>query len=262
MTDRAGERFQVLGVDVLDRSMEEAVALLEQCIREPEAEARAVYFVNAHTLNVAHANSEYRAVLRAGDLVFGDGTGVRWAARYLHGRRLRGNVNGTDLVPALFAGLAGRGYRYFLLGATPDAIERSAEHARRAFPGWTLAGYHHGYVDIDSCAEVLETIETAQPHLLLVGMGNPKQERWIHHNRSRLKVPLCLGIGGLLDYWAGDLDRAPGWIRRLGFEWLHLLRRQPRKFRRYVIGNPQFLLRVARSKWGRGPVALSRGEAG
>jgi N-acetylglucosaminyldiphosphoundecaprenol N-acetyl-beta-D-mannosaminyltransferase len=91
---------------------------------------------------------------------------------------------------------------------------------------------------------VIDAINAAQPELLLVGMGNPRQESWIAANRGRLRVPLVMGVGGLFDYWAGDLDRAPGWMRRLGVEWVHLLARQPRKARRYLLGNPLFLGRV------------------
>jgi N-acetylglucosaminyldiphosphoundecaprenol N-acetyl-beta-D-mannosaminyltransferase len=78
-------------------------------------------------------------------------------------------------------------------------------------------------------------------------MGNPGKSQ-IHAQRPRLAVPLCVGVGGLFDYWAGDLVRAPAWLRRLGFEWLHLLLAQPRKFRRYVFGNPLFLWRLLREK--------------
>jgi len=103
------------------------------------------YFVNAHSLNAATSDRAYRKVLNSGDIVFGDGTGVRWAAR-LRGIRLRDNVNGTDLVPALLTATAGREYRCFLLGTDEDSIRRAADHATAAFPGWTLAGYHHGYL--------------------------------------------------------------------------------------------------------------------
>ena len=76
-------------------------------------------------------------------------------------------------------------------------------------------------------------------------MGNPAQERWIAAHRDRIRVPVCLAIGGLFAYWSGDLDRAPTWLRRIGFEWVHLLVRQPRKSGRYILGNPLFLARVA-----------------
>jgi N-acetylglucosaminyldiphosphoundecaprenol N-acetyl-beta-D-mannosaminyltransferase len=237
----------VFGVGVLDFSMDDALELCLRVMGAPLERAHALYFVNAHTLNLAWDDPSYREVLRSADWVFGDGTGVRWAVRFLHGVRLRDNVNGTDLVPALLG--RDTGLRYFLLGASAGAIERAAAHARVAFPGWQLVGHHHGYVGVDDCAPVVEKINASRPHLLLVGMGNPKQERWIRAQRANLSVPLCMGTGGLVDYWAGDLERAPRWLRALGFEWLHLLLAQPRKFRRYVFGNPLFLLRLARERW-------------
>ncbi len=243
--DGTSER-SIFGVPVVDTGMREALEICVDAMTTQAARSRSLFFVNAHTLNLAFADPAYRAVLRDSDWVFGDGTGVRWAVRFLHGVRLRDNVNGTDLAPALL----GRdlGLRYYLLGASADAIERAAAHARVTFPSWELVGHHHGYVEIDASDAVVDKINASRPHLLLVGMGNPKQERWIHAQRERLRVPLCMGIGGLLDYWAGDLVRAPAWLRRIGFEWLHLLLAQPRKFRRYVFGNPLFLLRLARVK--------------
>lgn len=240
--------FSVLGVPVTDVDMPAALGLLEQMLLARPVRPHAVYFVNAHTLNLASEAPRFRDVLGRADRVFGDGTGVRWAVRGLHGERLRDNVNGTDLVPLLFAALANRGLRYYLLGNTPERIERAADHARRAFPGWTLAGWHHGYLDGVDPQSVIDGINASGADLLLVGMGNPKQEQWIDANRSRLQVPLSLAVGGLLDYWVGDLVRAPDWVRRIGHEWLHLLIRQPHKARRYLVGNPKFLLRVARSR--------------
>jgi len=240
----------LLGVDVLDATLDEAQAFLREQLDRPAPPAASVCFVNAHTLELASREPGYRSVLQAADAVFGDGTGVRWAIRYTHGVRLRGNVNGTDLVPRLLRSSGPRRLRYFLLGAAPGAIERAAATARGLFPAWELAGAHHGFVEIDACDGALAEIRRARPHLLLVGMGNPKQELWIHANRKRLEVPLCIGVGGLFDYWAGDLDRAPEWMRQIGMEWLHLMRRQPRKLRRYLVGGPRFLARVARSDRG------------
>jgi len=246
MTASPLETKRVFGVTILDLSMRDALALCVEAMRSRAPGARSLYFVNAHTLNLAWADEAYREALCESDWVFGDGTGVRWAVRFLHGARLRDNVNGTDLVPALLG--TELGLRYYLLGASADAIERATEHARHAFPGWQLVGHHHGYVSGDATDSVVEKINASQPHLLLVGMGNPKQELWIRAQRPRLAVQLCIGVGGLFDYWAGDLVRAPAWLRRIGFERLHLLLAQPRKFRRYVFGNPLFLLRLALEK--------------
>lgn len=242
-------RFPILGVEVTDLTMTEAIALLERLMVEEADRTHCVYFVNTHTLNTASEDEDYLRVLQRADYVFGDGTGVRWATRFLHGQRLQDNVNGTDLTPRLFADTGGKGYRYYLLGTREDSIPRAAEFARRSFGGWEQVGYHHGYVqDAESTARVIADINDKRPHLLLVGMGNPLQERWLDRNREQLRVPVCMGIGGLFDYWSGDLTRAPAWVRSIGYEWLHLLVRQPVKARRYLLGNPHFLLRLAKAK--------------
>ena len=250
MSDPRPETLRVLGVEIADLTMEEALSLIERLLTAQPVRAHSVYYVNTHTLNLACDDGDFRTVLQRADHVFGDGTGVRWASRLLYGRPPRDNVNGTDLTPRLFAATAGRGFRYFLLGNTPERIARAAQYAERAFPGWTLAGHHHGYLGPADDAGVVSHINSCAPHLLLVGMGNPLQERWIDANLNRLEVPVCMGIGGLFDYWSGDLERAPAWVRRLGHEWLHLLIRQPHKFQRYVLGNPKFLARVTASKFG------------
>ena len=243
----SGVALSVLGVPVTDMSMDAALGTLEQMLAQT-AKSNAVFFVNAHTLNLACDEPRFGDVLRSAERVFGDGTGVRWAVRILHGHALRDNVNGTDVVPLLFSRLAGRGLRYFLLGNTPERIAAAAAHARAAYPGWTLAGAHHGFLGEGDHAAVIDQINASGAHMLLVGMGNPLQEQWIARHLPQLRVPLCMGTGGLFDYWVGDLARAPLWARRIGFEWLHLLIRQPHKARRYLLGNPKFLLRVLRSR--------------
>ena len=240
----ADRHVDVLGVRVANLSQVEAIDALESMCTTRDGRSRGLYIVNAHTLNLAWENPGYRRVLNSGDAVYGDGTGVRWAAR-AQGIRMRDNLVGTDLVPALFEETAGRGYSYFLLGATAETIERAAQYARAKFPGWRLAGHHHGYV-IDDSAAAIAAINEARPNVLLVGMGNPLQERWIHDHLHELEVPLSIGVGGLFDHWGGNLERAPLWVRRLGFEWLQILMQQPQKWRRYLIGNGKFLSRVPR----------------
>ncbi len=240
------ERLAVLGVNITDLTLLEAIELLHERIRMRSSSRRAwrVYFANANTLNHACDDPSFREVLNGADHVFGDGTGVRWAAR-AKGVRLRGNVNGTDLVPALFAAFAGRGYRFFLLGSTPELIDRAALRAEALFSGWTLAGAHHGYPSEQESAELVRRINEARPDVLLVGMGHPVQERWIKEHAHALNVPVCMAVGGLFEYWTGHLARAPLWMRRVGMEWIHIMLRQPHKMRRYLLGNPRFLARVA-----------------
>lgn len=235
-------RVSILGVQISDYSQAEAIALIETLIAE-RRDTHSIFIANAHTLNVAADEPRYRAVLNSATKVFADGTGARWAAR-LRGVRLKDNLVGTDLIPGLFHATAGRGYRYFLLGADANAIERAAQACVKGYPGWDLAGFHHGYIEGDKTIEVIEQINAACADLLLVAMGNPRQEIWIHTHQMKLQVPVCIGVGGLFDHWAGNLQRAPLWVRQRGLEWLQILLQQPHKWRRYLIGNPLFLLRV------------------
>jgi N-acetylglucosaminyldiphosphoundecaprenol N-acetyl-beta-D-mannosaminyltransferase len=244
VVDAAG-MLTILGVAIDDISVDAAIAALTSAATGRDA--KTAFFVNAHTLNHAADSADYRNLLNAADLVLGDGTGVRWAAR-LQGIRVKANLNGTDLMPAFMAAADHLALRYYLLGASPAVVAATATVCQQRFPGWTLAGHHHGYVDSDSTDAVIAGINDSGPHLLLVAMGNPMQERWIDANRVHLRVNLCVGVGGLFSYLSGDYVRAPLWIRRLGLEWLAVSVMQPHKFMRYLRGNPLFLWRVARER--------------
>lgn len=243
---------ELLGVPVTNATKAEAAALFDDWIERRDGRSRGVYIVNAHTLNLAAEESSFREVLQAGDVVFGDGTGVRLAAR-LQGVRMRDNLVGTDLMPYFFSSRLERGYRYFLLGATADTVERAAARLRLWFPGIKVVGARHGYVTPAETAAVVREINAATPDVMLVAMGNPIQERWIHDNRASLRVPVTIGVGGLFDHWGGNLRRAPQWVRDIGFEWVQILLQQPTlKWRRYLLGNPKFIARaVAGARRGR-----------
>lgn len=234
----------ILGVKISNLSMGKAINLIENLINKKGGYTHVIYIVNAHTLNLAIDVAGYRDTLNNAYMVFGDGTGVRWAARQ-RGVKMKDNLVGTDLTPKLFKTTAGRGYRYFLLGADNKTIKRAADACEKMFPGWQLAGYHHGYVQDSEAQKVVQKINYAEPNLLLVGMGNPKQEQWIHKYQHELNAQVAIGVGGLFDHWGGNLTRAPRWVRQLGFEWLQILMQQPhKKWYRYLIGNPKFLWRI------------------
>jgi len=239
------EYVQILGVRIENRSMVEAVELLARRMTQPGT-ATAVFIVNAHTLNLAAGDPQYRDALARGDYIFGDGVGVRWAAR-MRGARMASNLVGTDLVPELLDATSGRGHRLFLLGGDSRTLESAAAACEKRFPGWQLAGTHDGYFGQDH-RKVIDTINRTRPSLLLVGMGNPLQESWLARYRDQLEVPVCIGVGGLFHHWGGDLARASLWVRRASLEWLQILLQQPHKWRRYLLGNPLFLWRVARTR--------------
>ncbi len=238
------QHVYVCGVRISNLTMDEASARIRELIEDPGPRCRALYIVNAHTLNLACELPGFRDLLNAGDDVFGDGAGVRWAAG-LQGIRMRDNLVGTDLLPYFIANRAGRAYRYYLVGGKDPIVGMAANHVRSTY-GAAMVGFHHGHLTAEGNVAVIDEINASGADVVLVAMGNPIQERWIHEHRDVLRAKLCVSVGGLVDHWGGVLTRAPEWVRKRGLEWAQIMLQQPHKWRRYLIGNPKFMWRARR----------------
>lgn len=242
---------RLLGFDVMDAEAPAAIAWLSA--RVEAGEATRVAFLNAHCANVAARDADYRAALHSADAVLPDGSGLALAAR-MAGGRITANLNGTDLVPALCARLAETGRSVFLLGGRPGVAEAAGAALRRACPELIVAGTHHGYFGAEGEAQLVRTINASGADVLLVAMGVPMQDSWLARMAPRLSPVLSLGVGGLFDFLSGRIPRAPRLLRRLGLEWSWRMYQEPaRMWRRYVLGNPAFVLRAARAAvpgWG------------
>lgn len=205
-----------------------------------------IMYVNAHCMNVADRDSEYRAILDRADVVYCDGTGVKLGARLL-GIQVPERMTGADWIYDLAAMAARCGYTLFLLGGRPGSSEEAAARLVAEQPGLKIVGTAPGY---DAGTATLETINAARPDILLVGMGTPTQERWISVNRDALDVPVVWAVGALFDFVSGRIPRGPAWMTEHGLEWLCRLAVEPRKlWRRYLVGNPRFVARVLRARW-------------
>ena len=240
---RTSQRPSVLGIPVDNLSLSEAVqAILERLDgREPAQ----VCFLNADCVNLSRRDRRYLDVLGRADLVLADGIGVKLAA-LAAGTRLRDNVNGTDLFPRLCDALSGSGKRLFLLGAQPGVAEDVRVWVAQRYPDVEIAGCRHGYFSPDEEPAVVDQIARSGADVLLVAFGAPRQDLWIDGHRNSLRVPVAIGVGGLFDFYSGRIPRAPTWMRRIGLEWLFRLAQEPgRLWKRYLLGNPIFLMRVA-----------------
>ena len=245
-----GAEITLLGVRFDHLTRAEALAALESALGR--GKAWKVYIVNAHTLNLAWEKPEFQRVLNEADLLLNDGSGVSLASR-MAGKPFPDNLVGTDLVPQLCERALPLGVGVFLLGGAPGVPERGAQRLRQMFPTLKISGTHHGHFPESENPRVIEEINRSGAGVVLVAMGNPLQETWIHRNAAALRCDLCVGVGGYFDYLAGRLRRAPRWIRGVGIEWLYILINQPYKWKRYIIGNPLFLTRAVRSRFGWGP---------
>jgi N-acetylglucosaminyldiphosphoundecaprenol N-acetyl-beta-D-mannosaminyltransferase len=152
---------------------------------------------------------------------------VALAVRLLHGRSI-GRVTGVQLFFDLIAAAEQEKLRVFLLGASPESNERTYRSLLERRPRLDIVGRHHGYFDSDE--SIVEMINAAEPEMLFVAMGSPKQEYWMARHRNRLNVAFMMGVGGAFDVASGNVKRAPALFRRTGTEFLYRFYRQPRRF--------------------------------
>lgn len=211
---------------------------MQDALREIErfiASGSAHHVVTVDTLALARAVDDpgFRNVVNAAHMVTADGAGVVWAARVL-GVPVRDRVPGIDLMEELCRLSAAKGYRVFFLGGRPGVAAEAARRLAVRFPGLAVAGTHHGYFATSDEPKVLDLIRAARPHILFVALGSPLQDYWIHRHLDELDVPVCVGVGGSLDVFAGRLSRAPMWMRRLGLEWLYRAIQEPWRIRRWT----------------------------
>ncbi len=211
-----------------------------------------VLYANVHGINLARHDARLAALYRRADLVFCDGQGVRLGARLL-GCRLPERYTPPDWIDMLARECAARQYRIFLLGTETTVVERAAERLRTRFPGLEVAA-HHGFFASEGAENqaVRDQITTFAPHVLLVGMGMPRQEYWIDQNAPTLDVNVTMAVGALFDYLADRVPRGPRWLTDNGFEWVCRLWFEPRRlWRRYLLGNPRFLWSILRERFTR-----------
>lgn len=205
-------------------------------------------FVNADCLNIAYKNLQYKQVLQKVSRVLPDGSGVRLGCRFLQ-MQLCDNVNGTDLFPQLCEKLANTSISIYLLGGFLNVARIAADNMQKKHPGLKIAGTQHGYYAKMEEAKIIEMINQTGAQILLVAFGAPKQELWIDQHRHQLKPTVCIGVGGLFDYYSERIPRAPLWMRELGLEWVWRLLQEPtRLWQRYLVGNPLFLYRIWKQK--------------
>lgn len=246
--------MDILGVRVDPWTPTSLIDAMVACARGAEGplsnDRATVLYANVHVLNLAYRDSHLRRTLNGATTVYCDGSGVRLGARILGGS-LPPRFTAADWIDPLCRRLAHEGIGIYLLGSAEGVAEKAGEVLRRRHSGLDLRGSHHGYTDARSSRRLVATINEARPGVLLVGMGTPTQEAWISQYREDLAVPVVWGVGALLDFLAGAQRRGPRWMTENHLEWLWRLGTDPvRLWRRYMLGNPAFLARVARQRLG------------
>lgn len=211
-------RVDILGIGFDPMTMPQLVERIERDVER--GDRFRIAFSNPEFVLAARREPFLRDYLAAVRYNLADGVGVLWAARRF-GTPLPERVTGTDFTDALAALCARRGWSVYLLGGRPGVAERARRRLERLHPGLEVAGVHHGFFEDD--APVLADIARCRPTFLMVCLGNPRQERWIARHAESLPVRVAFGNGGAIDFSAGEVARAPLWMRAHSLEWLHRL---------------------------------------
>ncbi len=231
----------ILGIAIDNLTMQEVLDAVDAEIAERGFHQIATANVD-FLINSVH-DEELRETLTRCDIVLADGMPLVWASLLL-GTRLKERVTGVDHVPQLAKLSAQHGYRIFLLGANEESSAATAKWMQEN--GASIAGRYcpnHQPLEEMDHENILSRIEEAKPHILLVAFGNPKQEKWIAMHRHRLKVPVCIGVGGSFDFLSGRVSRAPLWMQHYGLEWLYRTIQDPSRLAKRYASNVVGLIR-------------------
>jgi len=230
------KKIDILGVPAHTINFEETVQFITDASENHKQQA---YIVaqNAEKIMMARKDRELADLMNKALLLYPDGVGVSLASRILYSKPVS-RVPGFNLFLELLKVASKRNMKIFLLGSRDDVINTTQNKIQKDYPGINIVGYQNGY--FKSNDEVIKLINSVSPDILFVGMGSPKQERWIYRNIRCLNVRLCMGVGGSFDVIEGEAKLAPAAIRRFGFEFVYRLIKEPRRLKRQLVF-PNFL---------------------
>jgi N-acetylglucosaminyldiphosphoundecaprenol N-acetyl-beta-D-mannosaminyltransferase len=245
-TKRQAPHYKVLGVRIDAVQIPGVVSRMQEWIAQ-RGHSRYIAVTDMHSLMQAQHSASFKRVLQCADLAVPDGYPLVWLGRR-KGFAMRRRVYGPELMERFCEATSAEGYRHFFYGGAPGVADDLAARFSSRFPGLQIAGSHcppfRALTQEEEAAEV-SIIIAARADILWVGLGAPKQERWMFENRSRLNVPVLVGVGAAFDFHTCRIAQAPPWMREHGLEWLFRLSREPaRLWRRYLIYGTQFVALV------------------
>lgn len=220
-------KTEILGIQFDNLTRQEAAQRGKELLEEDKFHY--VVTPNPEFILAAEQDADFRAVLNGADLVLADGIGVVYSAKIL-GTPLKGRVPGIEFAGDMLAALNDMGGRLYLLGAKPGVAQKAGENILEQYPSIVLCGAHDGYFK-DEEAVLLE-VSAARPDLIFVCLGAPKQEKWMARWGKHTGARMAIGLGGCLDVFAGNVERAPEAWQKLGMEWAYRLKKEPKRIGR------------------------------
>lgn len=229
---------EIVGIQVDNVSFEEAERAVESFLDSERLNM--IFTPNSEILVDAVKDMELERVLNDAQLVIPDGIGVVIASKF-YGTPLKERVTGLHLSEKILELAAARGNSVFLLGTTQESLEDAVAKLKEKHPAIKIAGVRNGYFTLEEEEQVIEEINNSQADVLIVGLGAPKQEKFIYKYKDSLKVKIAIGVGGVIDVISGRKQRAPEFYQKAGLEWLYTAIKQPSRIKR-LPKLPKFVL--------------------
>jgi N-acetylglucosaminyldiphosphoundecaprenol N-acetyl-beta-D-mannosaminyltransferase len=247
MTETSQDRVDVLGIYVSVTDMEHTVGTFARWIEDGERHLVCVSDMNA--LLQARADERLTEVYNTSGMTLPDGMPLVWAGKKAGFERMA-RVCGPDLIERVMAEAEQRGWSQYFYGGADGVPEKLRDTFTARHPGLKVAGaYSPPYraLTAEEDDEIVARLNEANPDIIWVGLGAPKQERWMADHRDRLDAAILVGVGAAFDFHTGRVDRAPKWMQKSGLEWSYRIYKEPRRlWRRYVLGIPKFGVGILR----------------
>lgn len=203
--------------------------------------------INPEMISAAQKNSDFAEIINSAELVVADGIGVEIGLKIL-GYKVK-RIAGIDLGKALVEKFTASGKSVAMIGAKPGVVDSAIENLSKEYQNLNVVYSHDGYFDNDE--DIIESVISANPDLILVALGSPKQEFFIHNLKEKLPNSTLIGLGGSFDVWAGVVERAPIIYQKLGLEWLYRTLKEPKRFKRIFPTLPLFVLKVLKERFSK-----------
>ncbi len=247
------DKVNICGININNVSMRDAINAIERFI----IERHKVFIVtpNADHIVKLHHDREFRELYKNAALVLADGMPLLWASRYL-GTPLKEKISGSDLFPKMCEVSAEKGYRIFFLGGRPGAAVKASRVLKDKYPKLRVTGMYSppfGFEnDMEENAKIVKSINESGADILFVGLGAPKQEKWIYKYKDEYQVPVSIGIGVSFEFVSGFVKRAPVLMQKTGFEWFWRLIHEPKRlWKRYLVHDIKFFWLVLKQKYNK-----------
>ena len=237
---------RILGVNIAITNMQETVDLIIEHLEEIRGQF--ICLSNVHTTVMSEKDAEYREIQNSAFLALPDGSPLALVQR-LRGYRSAEQVAGPDLMPAIWKAAEHTEYSHYFYGSTPETIAALEKNLRSKYPDMKIAGMESPpfrSLTEEEDRQAVERINASGADFVWVGLGAPKQEKWMYAHKDHVNG-VMIGVGAGFDYHAGNIKRAPGWMQKLSLEWLYRLLQDPKRlFKRYLVTNTRYLWLIHR----------------